>query len=341
MCLFSSRLFWDEGITDLGRIQFPLSAQAVPAFLFGLFSFNKRTDIHPWCISTGALAATIYVFTIYFGYFKTHENPIPINAGITGFCLQLAVTFLLESLRRIAGIKGETDKGDEGSETRLLFPDRPAWDIPALGRFGDHTLTPQLLWKSMEGINEPLANPWWAFLMFFTISICTPLTSELEPPLNTSDSDNKFFYPPAIYNGLPWWAFKIIMLCIVPTVLLLAGIYKMPDKFPINEKKIEKDGIEPDLVEMTREEMGRRASYDEQNILIHRRRSSISQTMEELGLTRSELMEANSSPSQRKLAALVMKSSRALDISEALDKVKEVDEHASDVEEVHEEEITA
>jgi hypothetical protein len=178
----------------------------------------------------------------------------------------------------------------------------------------------------MEGINEPLANPWWAFLMFFTISICTPLTAEMEPPMNTSDSDNIFLYPPATYNGLPWWVFKLTLLCIVPTFLLLAGIYKMPNQFPIDEKKIEKDGIEPDLVEMTREEMGCRTSQDEQNILIHRRRSTISETMEELGLKRSELMEAPSTLSQRRLSALAMKSFRTLEISEELDEVKEESE---------------
>ena len=106
------------------------------------------------------------------------------------------------------------------------------------------------------------------------------------------------------------------MLCIVPTLLLLVAIYKMPDEFPIDELKIEKEGIDPDLVEMTKEELGRRTVYDEQNELIHRRRSSISQEMHKLGLTESNrrLMEQQfrPNPSQRHLAMLAMKSSRSV-----------------------------
>jgi len=287
-------IYWDEGISDLGKIQFPLSTQAIPAFLFGLYSINEKTDVHPWCIATGALSAVVYTFSIYFGYLKIDDSPKPINAGITGLCLQLVVILMFEALRRIIGITG-----------------KPEWDVPLMSRFGDKPLTAQLLWKSMEGVNEPLSNPWWCFLMFYTISMCTPLTPEMEPPLDVSGSENGnvFLYSPAVYNGLPWWAFKVILMNIVPTVLLLVAIYKMPGEFAIDDIKLKKEGIDPNLVEMTHEELGHRSSYDETNTLIQLRRSSISQTMDELNFTakNEEMMNsltANDS-SQRKLLDLV------------------------------------
>ena len=336
----------------MGKIQFALSAQAVPAFIFGLYSYNKKTDFHPWCIALGAMSSTIFIFGYFFGYIKPNAgNTKPIDTGMLGFLLQLAVIFVLESLRRVFGMTPRTDSVDvnvdeddkeqqaskSSNKLSLLFPNRPQWDIPKLSRFGDHNLSPQLVWKSMEGINEPLTNPWWCFLMFFSISMVTPLTSENEPPMNPAVDGGaslaSFLYPPAVYNGLPWWAFKAILLCIVPTVLLLIAIYNMPDQFPVNEKKIETEGIDPNLVEMTREELGKRTSYDEQNILIHRRRSSISQTMDELGLTKSELMEVSmrstaSTPSQRRLSALATKANstasiRGFDVSAPLEIVNE------------------
>jgi hypothetical protein len=105
----------------------------------------------------------------------------------------------------------------------------------------------------------------------------------------------------------------LFLLNLVPTFLLLGAIFKMPNQFPTDEKKIEKEGIDVDVVEMTQEELGRRTSYDEQNALIHRRCSSISVAMEDLGLTASHrgLLETTPpTPSHRKLLALATKSSR-------------------------------
>ena len=322
-------IFWTDGMTDLGEIQFPLSAQAVPAFLIGLYSYNHKTDIHPWCIASGAIAATVYVVVFYFGYLKGDDSPLAINAGVTGFAVQFAVAIVLELIRRLLfgvydhigdeeTVQDETD-GKE-SETELLYPGRPKWDIPALDRFGERTLTHKLVWKSMEGTNEPMANPWWVFMILFALSICTPLVESMSPPM---DSDGtSFVYPPSIVNGLPWWAFKIIMLSIVPTILLIVAIRKMPDEFPIDEKRIEMEGIDPALVEMTKEELNRRSSYDEHNLGIRRRRSTISQEMDRLGLTgesqrrllslKQGSEEGTTTRSQRRLASLAMQSSRSL-----------------------------
>lgn len=324
-------IFWDQGISDLGKIQFALSAQAVPAFLFGLFSYNKKTDIHPWCLSGGAFASVVYVFAIYFGYLKPNDDSLAFSSGVTGFMVHVVVAVVLEALRRLMGgstqdvVSAPSKKDGEDEPVVLIYEGRPQWDIPRLTRFGDAPLTPQLVWKSMEGIGEPLANPWWVAMMLLVISLATPLTPESEPPLDTTGSGNLFLTAPAVVNGLPWWAFKAIMLSIVPTVLLLIAIFQMPDEFPTDEKKIETEGIDVNVVELTRDEMLKRTSYDERNTLVQRRRSSISQTMEELGLNKkTEELEFTPTPRQRHLAALAMMSSRRLDTSsQMMEPVKE------------------
>jgi solute:Na+ symporter, SSS family len=61
-------IFWDKGLSDLTNIQFPISAQAVPTFLLGLYTRNRTLDIHPWCLSAGALIASLFVLSFYFTY---------------------------------------------------------------------------------------------------------------------------------------------------------------------------------------------------------------------------------------------------------------------------------
>ena len=82
-----------------------------------------------------------------------------------------------------------------------------------------------------------MANVYWVLLMFFTVSLATPLAAQMEPPLNPSGSGDTFLYPPATVNGLPRWAFKIILIAAVPYIFLLVGIYKSPNVFPILIKK--------------------------------------------------------------------------------------------------------
>jgi hypothetical protein len=180
-----------------------------------------------------------------------------------------------------------------------------------MSRFGDHILTPQLLWKSMEGVREPMTNISWVALLLVTISIITPLVPESEPPFNTDETGNAFLYPPATVNGLPWWAFKILLLSVLPTIYLLVSVYQSPSVFPIDRKKIETEGVDPDLVELTPKEMGRRSSYDEKNVLIHRRRSTISQTMEELGMKSGQMEEVPTSQElnmvHKRLSRLILK----------------------------------
>ena len=102
-----------------------MSAQAVPAFLIGLYSYNYKTDIHPWCIATGAIVSTAYVVAFYFGYHKAAESPLGINAGITGVMVQLAVAVGLEVVRRFFGGNGSgSDNNNDNDEMTVIKGDK-------------------------------------------------------------------------------------------------------------------------------------------------------------------------------------------------------------------------
>jgi hypothetical protein len=64
----------------------------------------------------------------------------------------------------------------------------------------------------------------------------------------------------------------------------MVAIKNMPNTFTIDTDKIEKDGIDVDLVELTLREKNRRTSYDERNTLLYRHRSTISTTMEDVNI---------------------------------------------------------
>jgi Na+/proline symporter len=316
-------LAWDEGITDLGKIQFPLTMQVVPPFLIGLFVKNRTSDVHPWCIVAAMASSSIYVIGIYFGYLRdAAKNPVAIDSGITGLVIQVVLIVLLEIGYRFVLKKNkttpesdDTKKNDDYDPTALLYPDRPSWDVPKMGRFGDNTLSPQLIWKSMNGFYEPMTNMYWSLLMFVTISLTTPLVAPSEPPLN---DDGTFLNLPYVIHGLPWWAFKIILLSVIPYVVLLMAVYKIPNDYPIDdETTIAKKGVDVDLVQLTPQEMGRRTSYDEQNVLLYKRRSTIANTMEEMGLNKQEetAAEEAASPHQKRLSNLVY----AIDLEKILD----------------------
>eukprot|EP00804_Cyclotella_cryptica_P007116 CCRYP_014519-RA/>CCRYP_014519-RA protein AED:0.38 eAED:0.38 QI:182/1/1/1/1/1/2/59/302 len=290
-----------------------------------MYGWSDRTDVHPWSVASGAIASTIYVLAIYFSYLKRENEPMPINAGITGFALQIGCIALVETGRRLLGSskrskaqvnEDKKENDGESSGPSLHFPNRPQWDVPKLSRFGDHALSPQLIWKSMEGVNEPLANLWWAFLMFFSISMLTPGVPEYEPPLDPNSGSFYSFAPPATVNGIPWWAFKIILSGIVPFAILIVATKNMPNKFAVDAETIEKEGIDPDLVELTLREKGRRTSYDERNISVSRRRSTISKAMDEVRMAAEHTKleeDSETMRSRRRISALVMANNLALD----------------------------
>jgi len=300
-----------------------LTMQLVPPFLIGLFVKNRTSDVHPWCIVAAMASSAIYVIGIYFGYLRdAANNPLAIDSGITGLVIQVVLIVLLEIGYRFVLKKNkttpesdDTKKNDDYDPTALLYPDRPSWDVPKMGRFGDNTLSPQLIWKSMNGFYEPMTNMYWSLLMFVSISLTTPLVAPSEPPLN---DDGTFLNLPYVIHGLPWWAFKIILLSVIPTVVLLMAVYKIPNDYPIDdETTIAKKGVDVDLVQLTPQEMGRRTSYDEQNVLLYKRRSTIANTMEEMGLNKQEetASEEAASPHQKRLSNLVY----AIDLEKILD----------------------
>jgi hypothetical protein len=255
----------------LAAINFQLSFQCVFIFLVGLFASNK-SDFHPWCLSAGAICSTIYVFALYFGYIKPNEDSISINPGVSGIVLQLIITFSLEAYRRTFLASDEFDS--EEDQRLLNFPYRPDWDIPPRARFGDNALTPNLLWKMMDGINEPLTKPWFGALMFFTISFMTPIVPEGLP---------KRIEEVVTINGIPWWVTKMLVIGIVPAILLLAALSQMQHQFPGQDPKAPHD---PDVMELTEEELGHRLKYDGQNDLVARRRREV---LENLGMLPTEI----------------------------------------------------
>ena len=75
----------------------------------------------------------------------------------------------------------------------------------------------------------------------------------------------------------------MIYLSLLPFAIFVVAIKNMPSSFPIvSDKEVQKDGIDPNLIELTLREKGVRESYDGPNQLIQSRRHSITETMKEM-----------------------------------------------------------
>jgi hypothetical protein len=196
---------------------------------------------------------------------------------------------------------------------RIIYSDRPSWDFPHLARFGDKPLMYRMLQKAMDGVQEPITNVWFAIMLFTVLSFTTPLVSEMLPPI---PNDLSTYFPGSV-GGIPWWAFKILMVSLVTYIMNSVMICQVPDEYPTkDEEMICKDGIDVNLVELTLPEMGRRTSYDARNELIAARRSTISKAMTDLGLCIDENTNSDASGgtddapeislARRRLSALVL-----------------------------------
>ncbi len=299
--------------------------QGVPAFLFALFATNKRTDVHPWCLSISALAGVLYCFIIYFGYITAEgSSPAPIDAGITGFTVQVVLIVLLESTRRLLfNVNDQLEDQQMTNKNELWFPNRPAFDIPCTARFGERILTPHMMWKMMEGVHESLTNWYYVFFMIMSVSIITPLVPAGFP----EDPEDA----PTV-NGLPWWAMKAILLCIIPYAMNLIVVLRMPNDYPAADpSKIETEGFDPDLVELSFPEMGQRTSYDAPNVSVTRRRSSIRSSMKSMGLALPGEGGGPHRPSEgaRRLSSMIAGDA---DILQALKELNEEEEEGADSE---------
>jgi sodium/proline symporter len=267
---------WTGGVARLSKIQFPLSLMAFPSFIFGLYSTSQASDIHPWSLTFGALTGVTFVVFYFFLYQDGGINIIPMDSSMAGLSVNLVAIAAAEVFRLFksrAATEPEQESRPEQAvisikkKQMILVTDRPTWDMPKVARFGECKLTPEMLWKSMEGVHEPAATLWYPFLMFLLVTIVTPLVPASEPAFNEL---GQFVSAPAVIRGIPWWAFKIIMTTAVMTFIVLYNLYKMPSTFYTNEML-----IDPELIEMKVEELTCRRTYDERNEMIRKRRMFI------------------------------------------------------------------
>uniref|UniRef100_A0A7S2XU93 Uncharacterized protein n=2 Tax=Attheya septentrionalis TaxID=420275 RepID=A0A7S2XU93_9STRA len=327
-------LFFNQGISQLGAIQFAVSLQTVPMFLVGLFATNDRTDCHPWSLAAGGIIGAASSFILHFAYMDVPERvTFPLNTGVTSFAINIFCVAVSEAMRRMRFANGEQSitplLGEVGEVLEAdLYPNRPTWDKPSIQRFGAVPLTPRFMWSIMDGVYEPMTRPWYNFAVFVLVLVITPMIPENLPPL---DESGIFAYAPAVVRGMPWWAFKAILFSLLLTITLIGAVVSIPNEFPIDRKKIEVEGIDPNTVPLTNEELGHRASYDGVNLGIRNRRSSIANTMKSRGMSLVKPDPYANLPAMRNLSNMI-----SSDLVEKLAKLEQMD---PDIEELSEEEL--
>lgn len=287
-------LLWKEGVSALTAINFPIIIQAVPAYIFGLYA-TECGEIHPWSITIGAWVGEVYVFLFFFIYLYQNSAAAPVNAGISGVMINLFIVACVELvIRRKSSEQGGT----------LTHPE---WDTPAHERFGETRLTSQLLDKMMDNFNEPLREKWFVLGFFVAVSICTPWLAENQPALTDDTSVATFPYTnyPPVIRGLPYWFFKQILLSTVPYLITFYVLWYMPNVYPFNEKKIDMEGIDPDIIEMTPEEMNVRPGFNVANESIKSRRSLVVAKMEELGISLKKELQPRP-PMEKRLSSVIL-----------------------------------
>ena len=284
-------ILWKSGVGALTAINFPLIIQSVPAYIIGLYANTESQRLHPWSLAFGAICGTTYVFAFFFGYLYQNKESKPINAGITGVLLNIILSYLIEmlwfdraKLSYYLKFAKKVKSSEDSDDIQLPSPlPRPTWDIPSGKRFGDGQLTASLLNKMMEGFPEPLRNPAYCGLFFFVVSMITPLVAEGQPVINADTGE--FVTDPPIVRGLPWWFVKQVIIAIIPYLYLFKAIWDMPNEYPFDERQIDREGVDPELLELTTKEMNFRAHFDAPNESILRRRSSVSAKMEAMGIS--------------------------------------------------------
>lgn len=319
-------LTWKGSIILLFQMNEPFSMQLFPSFMLGLYS---PYVVHPWSLAFGCFAG--FLATIIIEIMKTNIqalNDYALRPGISTFIINCVSIIVSEAARHLwVRVKGERQidmsSGEEEvnnvsnhrtalddgevddyvenpvQETAITadllfdepFKSRPAWDKVKALRFGTpYALTPKLLNRMMESSGpknkELFKNVYYAALVILGITLSTPLTPEFMPTLIGPDTE---FYT---IRGIPWWAFKMIILIFLAFLLTVPMLYFMPSDLGADDEKLFRSGIDAEAVELEPEEKGGRMVYDEFNSAAFRRRSVIrSQT--------ARIMEVNSLAEQR------------------------------------------
>ena len=256
----------------------------VPAYIVGLY-FNEKRLLHPWSLACGALVALAHVFSFYFGYMYKNSSALPINVGIVGVLINCVCAFLFDLLifdrSKLKNLMRK-EKVDGNDTESMQADNRPKWDHPSHDRFGEVPLTSSLLNRMMDGYPEPITSFTFNAFFFVAVTMITPLLAEGQPVI--SSETGEFVSTPPTVRGIPWWLLKQIVISVIPYLLVFKIIYEMPTEYPFDDKKIDKEGIDPNLIEMTAKEMNFRGSFDGINQSIAKRRSTVASKMEALGL---------------------------------------------------------
>mmetsp|Transcript_4892 Transcript_4892/g.7623 ORF Transcript_4892/g.7623 Transcript_4892/m.7623 type:complete len:600 (-) Transcript_4892:1622-3421(-) len=223
-----------QNLIDLILIQNGLMLNNLPIYFFGLY--GRSIDPHPWILCFSAICGAATVAILHYTYLQRdpENQPVMIAAGIAGAGLNFALVVLLEGVRSLWSCYSKK-KGEEQSDNSHSIP---TWDLPNLSRFdGGHNayLSSDFIWEAMEGIREPLVEHWFVFLMVGITVLLTPFTEPSTPPL---DDTGNLVWAPNLVNGIPAWAFQIVMILVPLTIFLLYCIMAMSDDlFPENQSK--------------------------------------------------------------------------------------------------------
>lgn len=258
---------------------------------------------HPWSLAIPAFASIIGTIVIVICY----EPPNAIDKATIITLLSCAAMVLCEFGRLVwkgklrfnaATLRGlrnrktkkksfeDSDEIDE-RDRQDAFPGRPSWDYPKTMRFGMNALSPRLLDKMMVGMEEPIKNYQYVLLMILVATMTVPLTAESQPVLE----NGVWVSLPATIRGLPWWAFKAIIISFVSTILVVPIIVSIPEDYPFDKDAVLRSGIDADIVELEPEEKGGRGGYDEPNEALGKRRELIRAHTVRIQLAKKEANE--------------------------------------------------
>jgi len=200
----------DDGtLSNLFAIQNGMSLQACPAFITGLF-FSDTAAPHPWCLVASALSGLVTTVTVY------SSSP-----GAWGLLVNVGLLVVLEGALRVRGKSA-------GGQTR---PALPSWDQAPTARFGELPLTGEVLASIMDGVYEPFLQGWFLPLVFALSFFVLPTTFTAAglPSLGTQAADGSYpDFSPATVGGLPDWGFKLLMVALLFTIVLLYAVSRIP-----------------------------------------------------------------------------------------------------------------